>query len=476
MATLNECNHIITIGYLKSFVNGLIQNNSDGSTKNVDWSSLPASARTDNYCPTYAQLTGGSLVQVYSAGYSPNKNTDGIIIGGSYTNTQCVKQEDLSLKYTRFKSLTIFAGPVVISQCGGDSTLSYEHLYNVTTKTMTDCTVDTASTTSTVETASTTNNELTWSKGSSSQAGTISYPTFTMPKNSAKNAPSRSTTIKASVSFRGTTNNSNTVTITQNAMGGSYSYYVSERRVATQLVAAATTSQSFDCSGGNFGANAIGYYDLYKKYAWINDCNDVDTSDTAETVSRNLYERLAEKTGSFAAKTCPTVNCAEDKSLSFTWSGFTSSVSFQQRGSNACCMCSGLVLDRDKVSFACANDTPKFITYSNCVGIHDIALSGHDATAITQYFNITLNTGARQIIITPNGTVIPSTYSQTFKLIYGDVTTSSPNRNCEKIITITAEDTTDTFNVGVTRTDMINSSGEIATYKDYDVNINITKK
>ena len=97
-----ECNHIITIGYLKDFTNGLIQNAS-GVAQQVNMNALPASARTDSYCPTYAQLTGGSLIPIFvnAGNHKWSQNVDGITIKGTYDQNQCVKQEDLVATYTR---------------------------------------------------------------------------------------------------------------------------------------------------------------------------------------------------------------------------------------------------------------------------------------------------------------------------------------------------------------------------------------
>ena len=471
MATQNECNHIITFGYLKTFVNGLIQNSSDGSVRNVDWSSLPSSAQTDTYCPTYAQLTEGYIVQNYSAGESPNVNTDGIIIGGSYDGNQCVKQEDLSLKYTRFSGLTISSDSSNIDKCGGSVTLSYTHKYNVTTKTMKDCTTSSASTSTTAAVSDTVDGELVWSKGSN-QEGVLSYPTFSMSKNGTTESTARYTDIKATVHFRGSNNNSNTIRITQNGITGSYSVLSRTYNVATGLTAYRISSETFGCNGGTYSANAIGKYDIHKVYKWKNDCDDVFDDKTTDVIDGTGSVTLPTQNGTFSSKSCPTLNCADSAVLTFTWSGFTDVVTFKQEGTNACCMCTAMTLTENVVSFGCSTDR-KIIRYSHCNGIHDIALSGHDSTAITQYFSVTLNTSTKEITVTPTGT-IPSSFNQTFKLVYGDDTSQAGVRNCEKTITITTQNTTDTYNVNITNEKMCN--GTTVTFKDYDININMVKK
>ena len=92
----NECNHVVTIGYLKNLVNV----SGEGNIVSVN--------NSDNtYCPTYDELTGGTLIANHSDGSTPNGDIDGIIVSGSYSGNQAVNQEDISLVYTRFKSLTI---------------------------------------------------------------------------------------------------------------------------------------------------------------------------------------------------------------------------------------------------------------------------------------------------------------------------------------------------------------------------------
>jgi len=51
----NECNHIITLGYLKEFIGDNIKD-SNGNVKHV------TTTKGDEYCPTYSDLTGGTLI------------------------------------------------------------------------------------------------------------------------------------------------------------------------------------------------------------------------------------------------------------------------------------------------------------------------------------------------------------------------------------------------------------------------------
>ena len=93
-----ECLRVITIGYLKSFIGNEVQNSSNGSSIHVNYSD-------DTYCPTYAELTGGTFIQNWQQGSTPNGDRDGIVVnatctgtGSAYANNQLVNQKDLSMK------------------------------------------------------------------------------------------------------------------------------------------------------------------------------------------------------------------------------------------------------------------------------------------------------------------------------------------------------------------------------------------
>jgi len=87
---MTECQRIITLGYLDSFINGLIQSSANGTILSVNYGGKSAT-----YCPTYSELTGGTYIQVSSQNTSPNLDTDGIFVNGTYTNNQNVRQQDL---------------------------------------------------------------------------------------------------------------------------------------------------------------------------------------------------------------------------------------------------------------------------------------------------------------------------------------------------------------------------------------------
>ena len=123
-----ECFKVVNIGYLKTFIGDLIQNNS-GETVHIDetiWNN-------SGYCPTYQELTRSTnpVIQNWKQDTStPNKDTDGISISGTYRNDQLVRQQDLSVKYTRINKLEIARnGSTNISACGGNATLTYDYKY-----------------------------------------------------------------------------------------------------------------------------------------------------------------------------------------------------------------------------------------------------------------------------------------------------------------------------------------------------------
>ena len=109
-----ECYRVVTIGYLKSFIGTNVQNSANGSTISI-------SRTDDTYCHTYSELTGGTIIQTWSQGNTPNGDRDGItvnsaaVLGGNYANNQLVDQRDLGLKYTRFKSFSVSSASSVNS-------------------------------------------------------------------------------------------------------------------------------------------------------------------------------------------------------------------------------------------------------------------------------------------------------------------------------------------------------------------------
>ena len=297
-----ECNHIITIGYLRNFTSGLIQNAS-GVAQDLNLNALPASARTDSYCPTYAQLTGGSLIANFTnaGSHKWSQNVDGITINGSYSPTQCVKQEDLVATYTRFESLTITATPSTnIDACSGVSTMAYTYVLRKYVKSMnTACTV---STTSATETDTTDSGDAAIVYTSNQTWATVSKPTVTLAKNGSHDSPARTVTITGRITFRGT-QHSTTATIQQNGLKGEYKYWY-HTAVTYSYDSVTVSPDYFDCNGGSW--EATGYYTNHDwdVYRWQDECG-VDYNEDTEP-RNHTYPSYSE---SYSSGSVPEINC-----------------------------------------------------------------------------------------------------------------------------------------------------------------------
>lgn len=309
-----ECYRVVTIGYLKSFIGSNIQNSS-GAVVYVN------TTNPDTYCPTYSELTGGSLIPNWASGTTPNGDRDGItvnpsaILGGTYASNQCVDQRDLGLIYTRFNSLSISLGKTSFGACGDSTSVSYIHNYTRYNKFMGDsCSVSTTSTT----VGDTTCGELTWHPSLGSVAN---CNTYSIPKNSSSTgeAPARTGSVYSSVVFRTATKNSNTVSFSQAALTGSWL----NNGTTYGVDAWPSTSQSFGCAGGSYAAYGTGY--TYNTYIWKDACGTTYPSRASGTTATTA---LAAQSGSFAAWDCCNGAHSESASLSFSFQGKSTSVSF----------------------------------------------------------------------------------------------------------------------------------------------------
>ena len=394
MATLNECNHIITIKYLEAFANGVIQD-SNGNIINVNRNALPSSARTDGYCPTYSMLTGGTLVQNHKANSvnTPNDDVDGIIIKGSYAANQCVKQEDMSLRYTRHSGLTISADTTSIGPCDCIScvTLSYDNKYKITERTLSACS-STAYKDSTSAITDTVNREIIWGKNGQ---GTITYPKFSMPQNGEVSSNTRTTTISAITRFRNTDISSvNSITVTQAGLTGEYVYWREYRRPKT-LTAQRLTDENFPCSGGTAKANAVGTYDVHNVSIWTDVCGNQYPNKTKDEVVREETETLPTIENTFAEHKCPDTTCSDRWTARFDWGGLTASIDFTQNGTIQCCKCDDLSLSPMALDWAWSDTSSSAITVTSAACISNITVP------TATHFNVSVSGG--KITITPKG-------------------------------------------------------------------------
>ena len=290
-----ECLKVVTIDYLKTFIGDNIQD-ANGNTVHVP------SSYSSGYCPTYSELTGGTILPKRTSGATPNGDVDGILVGGSYSGTQLVRQEDLSLGYTRIKSFSISASKTSLSECGDSSTLSFSHKYNRNTKYM-NSSCSTA--TSVVEVSDTSSSEVSYS--SSNPSFTISNSTVSVGKNSGSSgeAAARSTNITGKVTFRGSETTS-IISITQKALTGSYEYWYADHSEHDKGVTCSSPS-TFGCEGGNYSATAYYYQDTWNVYRWKDSCGTYYDSRTENRdYTRNVYHVYDTYSGKFAPFT---LNC-----------------------------------------------------------------------------------------------------------------------------------------------------------------------
>jgi hypothetical protein len=327
-----KCNDTVTIGYLKSFIGSNILTTAgtvvNVSTARTDW-------RKDAYCPTYAELTGGTLIPNFVDG-GTNKwasNVDGITInhGSSYSGNQVVKVEDLILTYTRYKSIAVSASSTSLSECGGSTTLGRTFKLTKTIKAMNDCNGGVPSTSSSEgsDTASTTTY-------SSTQSWlTINGNTATAPKNGTVSSSTLTTEVKASVNYKGATYTSTGVTVSQAALTGAYETTGVTTPTGMDLIIT-PSDQKFGCKGGNYAITGTGNY--YTRYKWKDSCgvvyndvyNDVQGTDTVGPYGGMLD---AVNCNNRPCDSCYTYN------VNVQWSGITSAVTFTQSCQERCKEC-----------------------------------------------------------------------------------------------------------------------------------------
>ena len=321
-----ECLKVVTIGYLKEFIGSNVQNSTNGSPISIQ--------RTDNtYCPTYSELTGGTIIQTWADGRTPRSDRDGITVsstwaGGSsgYAANQLVDQRDLGLKFTRFNTLSIFRtdNGGDISECGGSATLSYTYNYKRYTKTM--------GNSCSVSSTNTTDNGPCGELAYHTTYGSVSNCTnYSIGKNGSFSAASRTDNVYASTTFRGATKTSNSVNIYQKPLTGGYSREKNRWEETTSVTATATSQTSFDCVGGEYSARGTRKYNIVGRFAWVDSCN-VEYSQTQDrNISTNQTEDLGTKSGSFGYHDCCEGSYSTSANIQFSKGGKSSpTITFTQ--------------------------------------------------------------------------------------------------------------------------------------------------
>lgn len=335
-----ECYRVVTIGYLKTFISGLIQNSSGGEVI------IPATW-DDTLCPTYSQLTGGTIIQYRVNADNPQNDVDGILInstcyatGSQYASNQLVNQKDLSVAYTRYNSLSITAGKTTLSECGDDTSFTYRNNYKRYTKSMSNSCA-TAGTTTDVSSTTTAPTAYT----SSNNAFSITnVGVLTVGKNGSTSgqASARTTNVTGRITFRGTTYTSNTVTVTQKALTGNWVDWYNDYRVDSKGID--STGSTFGCDGGSYKATAYDVRTTWMKQRWLDSCdalyNDV-TRNTGET--SNVKVTIYNYAGSFSP--CGTEGCNNTDSTPSNWNTEGYGVKTWTQSCAPSCTCDSLVVN-----------------------------------------------------------------------------------------------------------------------------------
>lgn len=311
---VTECDQVITIGFLNSFIGSDVQD-SNGAAQTA--------AGNSDYCPTYSELTGGSLIQNWEQGTTPNGDKDGIIIGGSYASDECVRRSDLSMKFTRFKEFSISAASTTLSACSASTTISYTHKYDRCERKINSA-CEAAAADSCTAVNDTQNSEVTLT--SSNTNFTLNGFTVNVPKNNPSGngrSNSRNTTITGKITFRGTDHTA-TVKITQSGLSGKYVYYYSDYSITNKRTVC--TGSTFDCSGGDYKAQALQTRTDWDVYNWKDNCGENYYSDTSGTNYTSYTQTAYTYSGSFSDKSgeCGTW---ED---SASWAGYGTGCSWKQ--------------------------------------------------------------------------------------------------------------------------------------------------
>ena len=338
------CNKAISIGYLKSLIGDNIQDSQDGSIVHVN-------SNYDTYCPTYSELSGGTLIPIRVIDNNDAANdVDGIIVNpictetsSGYTSGQVVNNEDVLVGWTRFISTTISADPTSISECGGGANLSYKTTYRRALESMNSLCESGVSSSDTV---STSDGKTSFVISSSGRYGSISSNRYTIGKNGTVSSSTRSDTISGVTTFRGTQyGSSNTSTITQRALTGSYSQQVDTYKVTTALTVSPTTDTSLSgCNEIEYGANFIRHYDVWEIKEWVDSCGtDYPNKTISSRTSTYSSETVATLSGTFGEVKCPTGYSESSSTLSYEYTDpicgntFNTAITFDRVCSQECC-------------------------------------------------------------------------------------------------------------------------------------------
>ena len=311
---------VVTIGYLKTFVSGIL--------------SVSTAYNDDRYCPTYAELTGGSLVTNYKSDTNPTKTTNGIRINGcsvgtSYSSNQLVVEPDLELLYQQLQSISVSAAKTTVSCCATSTTLSSTAYFKLVTKTTGGTSTASTSTSASVSASYSEDESFTSINGN-----TISFTKNTVNTSNCTGAPARSSIATGSYTYSGSTK-TNTVTITQSA--NNIDTYWTNTSTSTYDVSIYPTSMSFDSAGGTKSYTVTRHYTQYQeKY---DDCGTAVCFNSYNT-STTVTPSSASASGDF---TCTKSNVsigvnsgsARSGTLTVSYGGYNATCSLSQGASQA---------------------------------------------------------------------------------------------------------------------------------------------
>lgn len=310
-----NCKKSITIGYLKTLINGVIPIHTEADPKFAN----------DDYCPTYDELTNGILVAQYVDGGIDHwgDNVDGIIVEGSYSANSIVGKEDVIFCYTMFGEANLIVDKTEFDACGDSTYLIVTcGFVKVTRRLSSDCenieTTTYGGDTGLTKSFYSTENWLTFS-GMTAEAG----------KNGTVSSSTRTTDVICTVENRGETYSSNTVTITQDGLTGAYESVGTD--ILDNFTARPSTTDTFGCEGGVFSVD--GKADVATRKNWIDECGV--KYDDVYTESRRT--EILQEENKFPEIECPTEEYRATSSLTISYSGVSSSFTFTQDCKQNCC-------------------------------------------------------------------------------------------------------------------------------------------
>lgn len=315
---------VITIGYLKEFVSGI----------------LDVSIAYDNnaYCPTYKELTDGSICKYYVSDSNPTKTTNGIRIptctidsneNDTYSSNQLVIRQDLELLYQQLQSVTVTPDKTSgVSCCGESVGLTTTAYFKLVTKKEGGTTTAETSTNATVTATYSEDKDYT-----SIASGKLKFEknSIAYQRGVTESVAARSSKVTASYTYSGVTKTDDE-TVTQNGNSAKAWSHISD---TTTSIAISPTSMSFGSCESSQTYSVTRYYDsYYERYDQCGALLDTRTDKNNGVVTPSK----AEKTGSFTVTTskvsvATNTGAYRTGTLTVTYDGKTDSINLAQAAS-----------------------------------------------------------------------------------------------------------------------------------------------